>query len=640
MARKSADGIPAPLRKYARRQPWVRALFMYLQQVRIDSKEVESIDDERGGSELNIWDSQLRFLLMLCEGLDDDIHEFFVLKSRQLGLTTIGLVIITFWVAVHSRVIGCIVADTNETAKGFRDTITRILSSLPDDFVGDTFKVKSNNNNMIVFSNESRIDFIVAGKHKKNWGESKAYSVGWISEVSKFGQREGIDSFIETMSQTLSSRLFIWESTANGFANNWKDLWNSAGEDVYRKRRCFIGWWAKPTNRIAPKDPAYAVYGRNGPNGEEAELIQQVAEQYGHIVTMEQLAWYRQRQADKSADESALDQNQPWTEHQAFVQSGYSFFQMRLLSKKLEYLEQNDQPFRGYRFLLGTTIFDTRMEEIHDQADIDEVELRLWEDPIPEGQYVVGCDPAYGNSEWKDRHAIQIWRCYADKLIQVAEYVDDRVETHHCAWVLAYLAGAYRNCIVNLEINGPGQAIMREFDNVKELMRTEMYARKVHDLDWEDFLDMARWYLYHRPDSMGTGYVLNFESHHKSKMTMLNQYRDLFTSDVLFARSKPLLIEMANVTQDKDDIAPKAGGRLKDDRVIAAALAAKAYIDWIRGPLIQEGATYDVVTAGEMGELSVTQQMVKRIVFDFWRNAEERAQAPETPTWLRDRGFV
>jgi hypothetical protein len=259
----------------------------------------------------------------------------------------------------------------------------------------------------------------------------------------------------------------------------------------------------------------------------------------------------------------------------------------------------------------------------------------VWDVTVPTGAFV-----ARRNGKAFVTGNCQVFRCYADLLIQVAEYVDDRVETHHCAWVLAYLAGAYRNCLVNLEINGPGGAVMREFDNVKMLMRTELYARKVQDLDWEDFLDMARWYIYNRPDSMGRGFMLNFETQWKSKTVLMNQYRDLFTSDVLFIRSKPLLLEMANVTQDKDDIAPKAGGRLKDDRVLAASLAAKAYIDWIRGPLIQEGATYDIITAAEQGELSVTQQMVKRIVFDFWRGQEERAQAPETPTWLHDRGFI
>ena len=639
MARRSAGiQIPPSLRKYARKQLWIPALFSFIENARILSKESPNINDERGGSQLILWNSQLMFLETLAEGMDSGSLFFYFLKSRQLGITTIGMFIILYFLAIEPGTLGALVADDNKNSAGFRETIRFIMKSFPSDFIGNSFKLVGDNKDYLLWTNNSRLDLLVAGKHKENWAESKGYSLAWCTEVSKYGKSLGIASFMETLSQTRG--VFIFESTANGFANHWKDMWDAAGEDPYTKRRRFIGWWAKPTNAISNKDPRYAVYAKTGPNGEEAELIKQVADLYGHVVTMSQLAWYRWKQADKSTDESALDQAQPWTETQAFVLAGYNFFQVRLIQKYLDQIQQNPWPFRGYRFNLGTTIFDTTMEQITEQEDIDLVELRVWEDPVSEGQYVIGCDPAYGNSEWKDRHALQVWRCYADKMVQVAEYVDDRVETHHAAWVLAYLGGAYRNCLINLEINGPGHAILREFDTVRQMMRADLYARRVRDLDWEDFLDMARWYLYHRPDSMGPGYAIAFETSFRTKLTILNQMRDLFTTDILDIRSPPLLLEMANVTQDGDNVAPKASGKNKDDRVMATALAAKAYIDWIRGPMIQEGATYEIVTAAENGELSVTHQVMKRIVFDFWRNAEERAQAPETPTWLHDRGFI
>jgi hypothetical protein len=59
---------------------------------------------------------------------------------------------------------------------------------------------------------------------------------------------------------------------------------------------------------------------------------------------------------------------------------------------------------------------------------IDDVRLRVWEDPAPTGQYVIGCDPAWGRNDWADRSSISVWRCFADKLIQVAEYADSDVD--------------------------------------------------------------------------------------------------------------------------------------------------------------------------------------------------------------------
>lgn len=633
------------LKKKARRQKWLPLLLRFLDELRIQSKEVESIDDERGGSKLDLWLSQQMFLETLCDGLEDGIHEFYFLKSRQLGITTIGLAIVLFWLAMHPRIIGCIVADSDENSAGFRETLNKIMESFPEEYTGDDFVLEKSNKHFNSYSNGSRLDFLVAGKSKTNWAESKGYTLAWVSEISKYGKQEGIDSFRETLAQTHPARLFIFESTANGFANAWHDMWIAAGDDPYTKRRRFIGWWAKPANMISRKDPRFQVYGSVGPNGEEAELIRQVETQYQHVVTIEQLAWYRWRQADKSAADGSLEQNQPFTEAQAFVMPGYSFFQLRKIQQIYDDLISNPIPFNGYRFILGTNIFETRMEQIRDQEQLDYVELRVWEEPHADAVYVIGCDPAYGRSEWADLHAISVWRCFADKIVQVAEYAtsgttSEPVETHHCAWVLAYLAGAYRNCVLNPELNGPGKVILRELENCREQMNAEMYSRRVQNLEWDNFLDMARWYLYNRYDSYRSTTAKGFDTTWRSKMELMNQIRDSFSMDMMVIRSVPMLEEMTTIIHSRDDIAPQAPGRHKDDRVYAAALANRAWIDQLRSQLIQEGASYESILANENGEMTWQQSFVKRLVFDFWRSAEERANEQYTPSWLEDRGLV
>lgn len=635
--------LPASLRRKAKKQKWLPLLLNFLDELRIQSKEAIDPDDESGGVKLDLWPSQMMFLETLCDGLEDGIHEFYFLKSRQLGITTIGLAIVLFWLAMHRGMIGCIVADDDKNSAGFRNQLETIMETFPEDFVGDDFQLVQSNKNFMTFSNGCRLDFLVAGKQKTNWAESKGYALAWCSEVSKYGKQEGIDSFRETLAQINPDRLYIFESTANGFANAWHDMWIAAGEDEYTKRRRFIGWWAKPANRVDRKDKRFQVYGRHPPSGEEAELINEVASEYGVAVSLEQLAWYRWRQADKSAAEGSLDQHQPWTEKQAFIQPGYSFFQMRLVQREYDRILNADPPieFKGYKFILGTDIFATRMEEIGDQSEIDQVELRVWDEPRPDGIYVIGCDPAYGRTDWADRHCIQVLRAYADRLVQVAEFTTSEIETHHCAWVLAYLAGAYRDCVVNLELGGPGRAILREFDQLRDRLRAEIYAKRVRDLEWDDFLDQARWYLYHRPDSPGPGFAYAFETTWRSKMELMNQCRDSFTTEIFDLRSLRLLDEMSTVVQLRSDIAPESPGRQKDDRVFALALANRAWIDQLRSRLLQEGATYEVITMGEAGELSVQQQMIKRMVYDFFRTAQEREENPyEEPSWLRDRGLI
>jgi hypothetical protein len=648
-----ATKLTPSLRKKAKKQKWLPLLLEFISKLRIQSKESESIDDERGGSDLDLWLSQQMFLEALCDALEDDIHEFYNLKSRQLGLTTIGLAILIFWLAVHPRIIGCLVADDDKNSAGFRDQINKMMESFPEDFLGSSFEIVKDNRFYMSFSNGARLDFLVAGQHKKSWADSKGYVLAWCSEVGAYGTQEGIDSFRETLSQGHPDRLFIFESRAYGHGTPWHDMWISAKDDPYTKRTCFIGWWAKPQNRIERTDRRFRLFGTIMPNAEEGELIRQVAQMYGYSVSMEQLAWYRWRQSDRALADGSLEASQPWTETQAFQVQGYSFFLSRVIQKWAEDIDRrqrlahtdHENPeaiyFRGYTFNIGTNIFQTEMSEVIDAALIDQVTLRVWHEPHPEGIYVIGCDPAYGRTEWADRSAISVWRAYADRLVQCAEFADADLETHQAAWILAYLAGAYRNCVVNVELGGPGRAIMREFDQLKERLRAEIYANRVRGLEWEDFLDQARWYLYHRPDSMGAGYVLNFETTWRTKMELMNQFRDSFTTDVLDIRSMPLLDEMSTMRQTRSDIAPEAPGKQKDDRVFAAALANRAWIDHLRNSLLQEGATYENVSAAEAGETTVMGTIVRRMVYDFFRTAEERAENPYVPSsWMEDRGLV
>jgi hypothetical protein len=76
MARSSTALTPR-LRKLGKKQKWLPAFNSFISALRIQSKENASINDDRGGSELSLWQSQQMFLECLCEGLEDGVHEFF-----------------------------------------------------------------------------------------------------------------------------------------------------------------------------------------------------------------------------------------------------------------------------------------------------------------------------------------------------------------------------------------------------------------------------------------------------------------------------------------------------------------------------------------------------------------------------------
>lgn len=469
--------------------------------------------------------------------------------------------------------------------------------------------------------------------HPDHTFRTPSFAVG-NTEVASYGNADGLSSFREGLAEANPERLFMWESTAKGM-NHWRDAWHEAGRDTFTKRRLFVGWWAKSLNQITQYDRRFPLYGLADTNEIERELIEKVREDYDWEITAEQLAWYRWRESNESTSQQSLEQNQPWYAEQAFVLSGYSFFQTRKIQEQYDNLNNNPALFEGFRFWLGNDFWASKMEKIWDNSRLGEVELRVWEQPIKDATYVIGCDPAQGRNANKDRHSISIFRCFADRLVQVAEYADHNSETRQAAWVLAYLAGAYRNCMINLEITGGyGQTIMTELDNIRNQLRAEVYNAKTMELGWGDFLSTARWYLYHKPDSPGAGYVYNWNSTFDAKNRMLSGFRDAHVTDILDIKSMLLLLEMNIVVQDGGEIG--APNKQKDDRVFAAALACEAWNRWFRPQMLAEGYLYETVMRMERGEASAAENLISRLV----QNTLKIMAEDEDESYDPDRKFL
>ena len=74
----------------------------------------------------------------------------------------------------------------------------------------------------------------------------------------------------------------------------------------------------------------------------------------------------------------------------------------------------------------------------------------------------MAADVAFGHSEYNDRSAVQVLRCFADGIDQVAEYAWPLIDSRQFAWVIASLEGWYAGDKSEvyriIEINGPGEA--------------------------------------------------------------------------------------------------------------------------------------------------------------------------------------
>lgn len=628
----------------AKQSKWLKLFQDFSRDLRISSKEVSS---DIGGSKVVFWESQRRFMAEVAEGLEDGCRIFNCLKSRQLGITTISLMIDVFWLAMHPHITMALVTDTEKNREANRKVLMGYVASFPDGYFGDHFQVVTNNRQTIAFSNGARLDLLVAGVRKKSsaWGEGVGYAAAHLTEVASYGDAEGLASFEESFAQQNPDRLFLYESTAKGF-NHWHDKWKAGLHDGRSARSFFIGWWASDANIIARSDPRYLQH-RYPLTEAEHIKVQYVLDHYNHRVTPEQLAWIRWKESQVAGGtDQMLQQNQPWSAQDAFVQSGYSFFQARIITNYLKELEANPHPFTGYYYDYGADFFEMQLILVQDENERDRIELKVYEEPVQGAKYVIGCDPAYGRNEHKDRSVISIWRCYADKLVQVAELATNEVEVRFIAWSLAHLAGAYEDCVVNVEVQGPGRMIFQEWASIRGRMVADHMSATVKDKEWENAMSLARWYLYARADSMtGAPSAKGFESTSRTKEEMLRQFSGRFTTNDFIIRSRKLLDEMALVTVSDDGVigAPESRSEdAKDDRVFAAALANRAWIEWVMPDMVAQGLTYERTIGIENAMTSAVVMRTNDQVYRFLKSRADLAARPvdPRPPWMVERGLA
>ena len=486
--------------------------------------------------------------------------------------------------------------DDESNRDQFKATITRYLEHLPKQF---QVKVRQHNRNQLVLANGSVLYYLVAGTRKKgSFGHGKGLNFVHATELSRYGDKGAWSSFRSALAERSPTRLYLFESTARGF-NLFEEIWEEAKEAVDTVA-LFLGWWTYDNYRIVRGSPVFDQMMGTPHTTEEQEKIDKVKELYGVTIDDEQLAWYRKKARDLlSGEEGYVEQEFPWYDEEAFRHSGKLFFplkQLNLLTKRAY-----KQEFAGFRYHMADT-FDTI--EIAQVKRVAETELRVWEMPSRFGQYSVGVDPAYGTSvegqggnTWRDRFAICVLRCYADCVVQVAEYAADDIEPVKFAWVVAQLCGWYRQTKLVLELNGPGASVWTELKHVRRELQSGHRAQAAKDAGLSKTLDHMSYYLYQRQDSFSSSCMLHFKSTGDLKGQLMRRAKDSIILNTADLRSVPMLQEMGRVVESDGSIG--AEGRGKDDRTLAYALAYRGYDDWYRAPLSNNNQTFAIVGARE-----------------------------------------
>ena len=585
--------LPADAWGYAKAEKFKAAFYEFLNVVQISSKE-------KGWMVLgqNLYDGQRRVIDEIFDGLAVGIHDFKILKSRQLGISTIIRALMLFWAGVFSGVTGSLVFDSSQHLDEARRELVKMLELLPEAY---KFPRKATDNRYSVsLKTGSRINLAAAGlkesKGASSLGAGSAVSLAHRSELCSYGNVAGLETWRHSLARTNPNRLFVDESTARG-PNIWKEIWEEAENDPH-VRRIFIGWWSHPGQVLHDSDPDWHLYGIYPPNEQEIARIRTVKDKYGHEITAAQLAWIRREMApaaepdgdtppDFEGDTIRL-QEQPWDDADAFQMTGAVFFDPKILTKQMN--ERASRKFKAYTFAFGeeftyTTAFPS--------PNAKSIHLKVWDEPVEDATYILAADPAFGHSERSDRSCIQVLRAYADGLDQVAEYASPLITTEQFAWAIAAIEGWYAGQTSHvfriLEVNGPGDGVLAALKNLRRQLSMGYFGKTLSEKGLQDIQRNVHTYYYARTDSMTPGRVRDWKTSGNNKIGLMERLRDFTHSGALWVRSIDTLLEMGTIAREGDTI--EAQGSAKDDRVISLALGVRNWDQSVRTRLIQSKST-------------------------------------------------
>ena len=557
----------------------LKQFYQFCSQLKIETKEegLRKMD--------NLLGTQTYVMQEIADGLAEDIHFFVILKGRQLGITTISLALDLYWHFTNNGLGGTLVTDTEENRDMFRGTLGAYMDGLPKEY---KIPMLAHNRNSLSLKNRSRIFYQVAGlRAKGSLGRGKGITFLHGTETSSWGDEEGLASLLASLAEQNPNRLYIFESTARGF-NMFHDMYVTA-KKARTQKAIFCGWWRNEFYSVNADTDVYKVYWDGKLTPEEKEWTREIKKLYDFDINSRQMAWWRWKLHEGIKDDALMFQEFPPTEDYAFVMTGTSFFSNARctdavkISKKILY--------DNYRYIMGANFQDTDVVKSTERL----ATLKVWEEPIDTAYYVIGADPAYGSSDWADRFCIQVFRCYADGMEQVAEFATSELNTYQFAWVIAHLAGAYKNSTLNLEVNGPGQAVINELKNLRRQASAMTGAMGRHLMDV--YGSMSN-YIWRRNDTLGgISNSIGWLTTAASKERMLSYMKDYFERGMMDIYSLETIDEMKSIVRDGGSI--EASGRNKDDRVIAAALAAAAYAEQVQPRLIQMRISKSVSRAHE-----------------------------------------
>lgn len=244
------------------------------------------------------------------EKLLQDLHYLnIILKARQMGFSTLILILALDCCLFNSNFAAGLVADSLDNAKGLLKRIKFAYERIPQE-IRSVVGVKSDNASEIEFTNGSGVEVGVSLRsgtknliHVSEYGKICAKAPDKAKEI-KSGALNTIAPkqlvFIESTAEGRSGDFFDKTQQARSLIDARKEL----GELDYRFH--FFAWW---------EDPAYQTETEHLIMKEDEEYFASLESEYGVSLTNPQKYWYAAKKVEQGED---MFKEYPSTPEEAF----------------------------------------------------------------------------------------------------------------------------------------------------------------------------------------------------------------------------------------------------------------------------------------------------------------------------------
>ena len=356
---------------------------------------------------------------------------FVILKGRQQGLSTVVSAFIYWWVSQRTGQKGLVIAHVAESTRALFGMYERAHENMPEMLRP---KTKFSNRNELVFDKlDSGIMVATAGG--KGIARGETLQCMHLSEVGfwpKQFAKENFNGLIQALPNVAGTMCFV-ESTANGMANQFHELWEGAVAGSNGFEPFFSAWFESDEYREEPP----AGFTRTP---EEEEFAR------NYDLDNAQLYWRRRKIATNGQE--LFKQEYPSTADEAFITSGRPVFDVETV------VEMKNQAPEPIAYMAVEPVADAKGVVHHKVVPHPRGELAVYRERVEGETYYIGADVSVGikdpdKADWSvaqvlDGHKRQVamWR--------------GQVTPDQLARVLKALGEYYNLAMIAPERNGHG----------------------------------------------------------------------------------------------------------------------------------------------------------------------------------------